>query len=1114
LIFLIDFSFTFAALTYIHPWKYQQAVRGEMLGMKNCFYFLAFVWTISSSAAQHRTLPFRSLTTNMGLSHGDVFCIYQDHEGYIWIGTTDGLNKYDGIGFTVYKYNQDDSTSLSSSYINALYEDKQNNLWIGGLNGLCKYNREMNNFERIPYADAQGEIFHEHVHAIFEDNTNTLWIGTESGIYILNREQKKLTTRFDETSNREVKTYCNDICQDKNGFLWFALLDKLQGGVIKYHPSKKTFTKYTTQSPTLTLKDNMVICIMADNQNKIWIGYQYNGIDVLDEQVPSLTHYESVPHNPSSLNNNTIFSMVQDHNNKIFVGTNGGGINEFDSSTKVFYHHTSSESENALLSDVIQKLYIDREGILWVGGWGGGVNLYDQRYDRFTLYRHGKQDDKSLSGASVTCFAQDGKGRIWISTDGGGINLFDRGKNSFLRYQGESKNQQSLTNDKVLALASDSHNGLWAGMWQGGLNYFKIEGEKLVIKKKYNFLNKNDVNSNCVFTLSLNTSGEVWVGNYSTGAYKLDPVTDTFLPISFPPGITSYSTIRDILSDSRNDTWFATEYNGLIRWNHATGTFDRFVHHDHDSTSLINNSVNVVFEDSKKRLWVGIDEGGLNLLNRATNSFSHFTTKQGLPDNTIVGILEDERGNLWISSHVGLSKATMDSSNGQLNLTFRNYSAQDGLQGKVFNRWAFLKSQTGEMFFGGLNGFNVFHPDSIKDNTLQPPVHITDFLLFNKPVMIGAKNSLLKKHISQTEHLVLQYDQNIFTFKFIALNYIYSENNQYAYMMEGLEKEWNYVGNKMEATYTNLDPGAYVFRVKGSNNDGIWNEAGASLNITITPPFWETAWFRVLGIILFIGVLISGYKIRTARIRAHNRELQQHVQERTVQYETVNKELEAFTYSVSHDLRAPLRAISGYTNTIVEDYGALLDDEGKRVCAVIFKQTQKMSRLIDDLLSFSRTSHGVLQASQIQMEPMVFSVFQEITTPESRERIDFQVSSLPPAVGDETMIHQVWVNLLSNAVKFSSKKERPVIEVDAQRDGQRIIYSVRDNGAGFDMQYADKLFGVFQRLHSEKEFEGTGVGLAIVQRLIHRHGGKIWAGSQPQQGATFYFTLSEKGEES
>ena len=331
---------------------------------------------------------------------------------------------------------------------------------------------------------------------------------------------------------------------------------------------------------------------------------------------------------------------------------------------------------------------------------------------------------------------------------------------------------------------------------------------------------------------------------------------------------------------------------------------------------------------------------------------------------------------------------------------------------------------------------------------------------------------------------------------------------EYAYILEGFDKNWIYTdATRRFANYTNINPGKYIFKVKGSNQDGVWNENGVSLKIIITPPFWATWWFRVLGMILILGLLLSGYKYRTARIRSRNRELERHVSERTAQLEAANKELEAFAYSISHDLRAPLRAIDGYTHILVEDYEKSLDEEGKRVCSTIYNETKHMGRLIDDLLSFSHISHADMQVSKVNMEALVYSVFYELTTPESRERIDFHVASLPSAMGDLILIRQVWMNLLSNAIKFSSKRERSVIEVSYQQDGQKVIYLVRDNGAGFDMRYADKLFGVFQRLHSDKEFEGTGVGLAIVQRLIHRHGGKVWADGQVDKGATFYFTV-------
>jgi len=331
-------------------------------------------------------------------------------------------------------------------------------------------------------------------------------------------------------------------------------------------------------------------------------------------------------------------------------------------------------------------------------------------------------------------------------------------------------------------------------------------------------------------------------------------------------------------------------------------------------------------------------------------------------------------------------------------------------------------------------------------------------------------------------------------------------------MMEGFEKDWNNVGAMRTATYTNLDPGEYNFRVKASNNDGVWNEAGISLKIIITPPFWKMWWFRAIWIFLIISALLWGYKIRTARILAHNRELRLHVSRRTSELEAANNELEAFAYSISHNLQAPLRAINGFSHILIEDNMRLLDEAGRHACAVIIKESKHMGELIEDFLSLSRSSYTDIHSALINMEAMVYSVFDELTRTENRERIDFRVASLPPAYGDPELIQEVWMNLLSNAIKFSSKKERADIKINYRLDGQKIVYSIRDNGTGFEMKYADKLFGVFQRLHTEKDFEGTGVGLAIVKRLINRHGGDVWAEGELEKGAVFYFTIAQKGE--
>jgi signal transduction histidine kinase/ligand-binding sensor domain-containing protein/CheY-like chemotaxis protein len=899
-------------------------------------------------------MRFRNLTTDMGLSNGDVFCFEQDYEGFIWIGTADGLNKFDGTYFSVFKYHQNDSNSLPSGYINIVYEDRYNTLWIGTVNGLCIYNRDMNNFKRINCISENGSRVIFHVYAIFEDSYNNLWIGSTAGIHRLDRQNYVLNECFNKQCDREIISNCNDICQDKTGNLWFAMDNEIYGGLIKYNPETGEFKKYTRNSPDLRLKENTITCLMADNVNNIWIGYKSKGVDIIGPNHKIIQTLRHIPGQVNSLSIDAITSIIQKDDNTILIGTNGGGIDEYDTEKGIFYHYTNSASDYSLLSNNVQKIFIDRNGILWAGCWGGGVSIFDERFNRFELYKEVIGSSNTLSGTSVTSFAEDKTGNIWISTDGGGISLFNPKKKTFTHFRNDNRNPHLLTNNKVLALQTDEKSGLWVGMWQGGLNYYQIKDNQLVLLKKYGYLNQNDLSSNCVFKICYcKTTKELWIGNYLTGVYKYDPVRETFIPFALPVESPAYNTIRNIFCDSRSDKWFATDYNGLIWYSNNTGKFEKFITSNTDSGSICRNSVSVIFEDSKKRIWVGVDECGLNLFNRETRLFKQYTIEDGLPDNTVVGILEDNKGNLWLSTHNGISKGIfIDSSLYNPKIEFKNYTVQDGLQGKVFNRWSYYhSSSTGEMYFGGLHGFNMFNPDSLKENTIIPPVYLTDFLLFNEPVKIGEKGSPLKKHISQTRKLILNHKQNFFTFRYVALNYIHSEKNQYAYILEGFDKDWNNAGNKREATYTNISPGEYIFRVKASNNDGIWNDKGVSIKVVILPAWWQTLWFRIPAVLLILFLIFRFYYTRISSFRDNQKMLEDMVLRRTKELNDINIALINKQKEVNlqkEELEKQKNSLQKVNEILIDQQNKIIEqnkelfDHRNRLEAIVSERTQEL----------------------------------------------------------------------------------------------------------------------------------------------------------------------------
>jgi len=763
-----------------------------------------------------------------------------------------------------------------------------------------------------------------------------------------------------------------------------------------------------------------------------------------------------------------------------WIGTEDGGINTLDPSAKPFRHYRSiPDNPNSLSQNGVRSIYEDRAGAVWVGTTSGGLNKFDRQTEQFIQYQHDPDNPDSLSNNSVMAIHEDQMGSLWLGGFGSGLNKFDRDKESFTNYRNDASNSHSLSNDSVVAIYEDQSGTLWIGTWGGGLNAFDQETEQFT-RYMNDPADPNTLSHNQVITIYEDQGGVLWIGTVG-GLNKFDPETEMFIRHQNVPT---------------------------------------------DPESLGQNSVVSLYEDRSGNFWIGTT-GGLEKFDRQNNQFTHYSMQNGLPSNTVYGILGDdvssdgEGGDLWLSTPWGLSKFNPETE------SFTNFDVSDGLQSNTFMTFnAYDKSQRGEMFFGGANGFNAFYPDQIVDNSNIPPVLITGFQLANKPVPIGA-DSVLQKSILETDELILSYLDRVLSFEFAALNYRAPEKNRYRYKLEGFDDDWTEVDSTRRfATYTNLDPGDYVFRVIASNNDGVWNEAGKSIKITITPPWWETNWIRGALVFLFIGLIYVGYRVRMSTIENRNRELETQVKERTKALQIANQAaLEAqhnaevanqakstFLANMSHELRTPLNAILGFSRLLVRDPG--VSTEQNEMLDIINRSGEHLLGMVNDVLSLSRIEAGRLELKQEdfnirQMLLDIGRIFKSRAEGKGlRFNLDLDTDLAPWLQGDAGKLRQVLINLLGNAIKFTREGQvwLQAREQPAEGDPSRVVLQleVGDTGSGISKDQLDRVFESFvQGEHATNGEGGSGLGLTISKSLVEMMGGEITVESEAGQGTLF-----------
>ena len=800
--------------------------------------------------AQQQELKFTNITIEDGLSHSKVNCIYQDSQGFLWFGTNEGLNKYDGYSFTVYQPDPNDPHSISANLIRCILEDNKGNFWIGTeAGGLNRYDRNFKKFTHFT-ADSSSEIVlsGNNINSIVEDSQGTLWLGTDQGLDRLDLEQKKVSNYCPypaagslQSANEVIVLY-----EDRFGMLWIGTQG---GGLCSFNRDKQKFSHFRhDKSDPHSIGDDEIHSIIEDSQGNLLIGTTNGGLNRFDRRTERFEHFYPGRDNPEST---TIRAILDDSRGNLWVG-NRSGLYNFDRNSRQFtYFAHDPNNPYSLVQNSVWTIFKDAKGDLWFGT-RGGLSYLNTSNLPFIHYRADANNRRCLNKQAVYAILEDRNSNIWFGTEHGGLNHLNRKTGLFTYFMYDIDNPNSLSVNNIKSLLEDRNGNLWIGTYNGGLNVFDRKNNRF-LHYRHNDQEPTSLANDNVMALVEDKNGTIWIGTDGGGLDRFDRKTQHFSHVLEKWQQHGFSSIHCLMLDRHDQLWMGANQSQIGCLNTITSEFTPYpLNHNMNNVDVMH-----AFEDREGNLWFGTVGAGLYLFNQAENSFKVFTKKDGLPSNIVYGILEDDTGNLWLSTTNGLCQFNPTTSK------VKNYYKENGLQSDQFTYNACLKTRDGEMFFGGINGVTAFYPGQIQENLYIPPVVITDFKILNRPVAIGGENPVLTRDISQTKSLHLSYKHTVFSFEFVALNYAISEQNQYAYKMEGFENDWNYVGTRRFATYTNLDPGTYTFRVKATNNDGIWNEAGTAIEITITPPFWKTLWFKF--ILIVVGLLIIFHFINYLR---------------------------------------------------------------------------------------------------------------------------------------------------------------------------------------------------------------------------------------------------------
>ncbi|WP_336517503.1 two-component regulator propeller domain-containing protein [Pollutibacter soli] len=1071
------------------------------------FVFLALPTLLFS---QQKDYQFSRLDVQAGLSNNQINCIYKDAIGFMWFGTLSGLNRYDGYNIRNFKHDEADTSTLSDDYINKVFGGPGNRIWIKTQSGYNVYDPLTDRISRHPEKWLQSAgLPMEGLVTILQSKKIFYFVYANKGIYAY--EEGRITPVMSGYGNTGTESAITGAALDSKHYIWIVRYD---GMIEKYDGEQQKNLLRSSIFQKQHLQVQFGFEMFIDKEDELWF-YQRNTLSGLFRFNPGrnqMQHYSREEGEPT-LAHNAINGITQDDNGLIWIATDHGGVNILDKFRQTITRLVHAENDNKSVADnVLNTAYKDDQGIIWLGTNKRGISYYDENRNIFPLFHRSGPGNTSLPFDDVNAFAEDRKGNLWIGTNGGGLIYYDRAKNEYTQYQHNPKNDNSLVNDVVVALFIDHQEKLWIGTYLGGLDCY--DG-KTFTHYRHNDADPASIADDRAFCIFEDSNLNLWIGTNNNGLDRFDREKKIFYHYNPTVPQTLHSqNVTSLMEDSRGNLWIGTSW-GIDVLDKSTS---RFIHYFDGNSKLSYYNVNGITEDHAGNIWIATNRG-LNVMPKGKNDFISFFVKDGLPDNTVLDIVEDENHNLWISTKGGLARAEVIQPEGE-NIRIRcvNYNENDGLQGREFNRFAAFKTRNGELIFGGANGFNLFRPENIRDKILQPPVVLTKFSLFNKEVRVGDeinKHPILNNSIFATKEIRLRHYENDISFEFAALDFTNTAKTSYAYMLEGFKNDWIYVnGNARSATYTNLDPGTYIFHAKASNTDGTWNDKEIRLEITILPPFWKTPLAYLLYFLLTASLLYF------ARYWIIRREKNRHLlaaerKESQRMHELDLMKIKFFT-NVSHEFRTPISLILIPIQKLIAQTQQV---ELKNQFTLIQRNAKRLLNMVNQLLDFRKMEVNELKLhlTEADIVQFIHEVSFSFTDLADKKNIQFNYFSHIDQLNmsfDQDKIERILFNLLSNAFKFTPEDGTVSVELNQleKENSQWLEIQVEDSGIGIEPEKQHRIFDRFFQISAPEHIlnQGSGIGLSITREFVEMHGGSIQVKSELHEGSCFTVLLPVK----